>query len=163
MATVWILVAIVVLVWGAGLFDAAAVYRSTYRSEATIWAVRAAPALSVTDPDDPNIALEDLYLRGPSPQSHALVDVKANGFRADHLDVSPQNTNIRGFIVGFSSAGGPQLTGTKILWSKIHDIGDGLDNYDHSIYCQGANGGGPNLGVWILERAGDDLHRGGCG
>jgi len=53
----WVLVAIVVLVWGAGLFDAAAVYRSTYRSEATIWAVRAAPALSVTDPDDPNIAL----------------------------------------------------------------------------------------------------------
>src|SRR5438874_2600083 len=53
----WVLVAIVALVWGAGLFDAAAVYGSTYRSAATIWAVRAAPALSVTDPDDPNIAL----------------------------------------------------------------------------------------------------------
>jgi hypothetical protein len=46
-----------VVVWGAGLAAAFAEYTSTYQSEATIWAVRAAPALSVTDPDDPNIAV----------------------------------------------------------------------------------------------------------
>jgi uncharacterized protein involved in exopolysaccharide biosynthesis len=45
------------VVWGAGIAAAAQEYTSTYQSEATIWAVRAAPALSVTDPDDPNIAL----------------------------------------------------------------------------------------------------------
>src|SRR5688500_20379056 len=45
------------VVWGAGLAAAFAEYTSTYQSEATIWAVRAAPALSVTDPDDPSIAL----------------------------------------------------------------------------------------------------------
>src|SRR5256886_301248 len=53
----WVLVATLVLVWGAGLVAAVVEYKSTYQSEATIWAVRAAPALSVTDPDDPNIAL----------------------------------------------------------------------------------------------------------
>ena len=45
------------IIWGAGLAAAVIEYRSTYQSEATIWAVRAAPALSVTDPDDPNVAL----------------------------------------------------------------------------------------------------------
>lgn len=45
------------VVWGAGLAAGFVEYSSTYQSDATIWAVRAAPALSVTDPDDPNIAL----------------------------------------------------------------------------------------------------------
>jgi len=45
------------IVWGTGLVAAVVEYRSTYESEATIWAVRAAPALSVTDPNDPNIAM----------------------------------------------------------------------------------------------------------
>src|SRR5436309_8291710 len=53
----WIIAAILLVVWGAGLAAAAIEYKSTYLTEATIWAVRAAPALSVTDPDDPNIAL----------------------------------------------------------------------------------------------------------
>jgi uncharacterized protein involved in exopolysaccharide biosynthesis len=53
----WILAAILVLIWGAGLVAAGVEYATTYQSEATIWAVRAAPALSVTDPNDPNIAL----------------------------------------------------------------------------------------------------------
>src|SRR5438045_7947095 len=53
----WILVTMLVIVWGAGLAAAIFEYTSTYESEATIWAVRAAPALSVTDPNDPNIAL----------------------------------------------------------------------------------------------------------
>src|SRR5438132_8809761 len=53
----WVLAATVILVWGAGLAAAVVEYKSTYQSEATIWAVRAAPALSVTDPDDPNISL----------------------------------------------------------------------------------------------------------
>ena len=53
----WVLVAMLIVVWGAGLVASVVEYRSTYQSEATIWAVRAAPARSVTDPDDPNIAL----------------------------------------------------------------------------------------------------------
>jgi hypothetical protein len=53
----WVLATMLVVVWGAGLAAAFAEYTSTYQSDATIWAVRAAPALSVTDPDDPNIAL----------------------------------------------------------------------------------------------------------
>ncbi len=53
----WVLAAMLAVVWGAGLSAAFVEYRSTYQSEATIWAVRAAPALSVTDPDDPNIAV----------------------------------------------------------------------------------------------------------
>jgi len=53
----WVIAAILLVVWGAGLAAAGIEYRSTYQSEATIWAVRAAPALSVTDPDDPNVAL----------------------------------------------------------------------------------------------------------
>jgi len=52
-----LLVAILIIVWGAGFAAAFVEYASTYESQATIWAVRASPALSVTDPDDPNIAL----------------------------------------------------------------------------------------------------------
>src|SRR5207247_3531443 len=53
----WVIAAMLLIIWGAGLAAAVVEYTSTYESEATIWAVRAAPALSVTDPDDPNIAL----------------------------------------------------------------------------------------------------------
>jgi hypothetical protein len=52
-----VLVAILIIVWGAGFASAAFEYVNTYESAATIWVVRASPALSVTDPDDPNIAL----------------------------------------------------------------------------------------------------------
>ena len=52
-----VLVAILIIVWGAGFASAAFEYANTYESAATIWVVRASPALSVTDPDDPNIAL----------------------------------------------------------------------------------------------------------
>ena len=52
-----VLAAILIIVWGAGLAAALKEYASTYESQATIWVVRASPALSVTDPDDPNIAL----------------------------------------------------------------------------------------------------------
>jgi uncharacterized protein involved in exopolysaccharide biosynthesis len=53
----WVIAAMLLIVWGAGLAAAVIEYKGTYQSEATIWAVRAAPALSVTDPEDPNIAL----------------------------------------------------------------------------------------------------------
>jgi hypothetical protein len=52
-----VLVAMLLIVWGAGIAAAIREYSSTYESEATIWVVRASPALSLTDPDDPNIAL----------------------------------------------------------------------------------------------------------
>lgn len=53
----WVLATMLAIVCSAGLVAAVAEYATTYQSEATIWAVRASPALSVTDPDDPNIAL----------------------------------------------------------------------------------------------------------
>jgi hypothetical protein len=53
----WLLATILILVWGVGLIAAWLEYANTYESEATVWVVRAAPGLSVTDPDDPNIAL----------------------------------------------------------------------------------------------------------
>jgi hypothetical protein len=52
-----VLAAILIIVWGAGFAAALKEYASTYESQATIWVVRASAALSVTDPDDPNIAL----------------------------------------------------------------------------------------------------------
>src|SRR5436190_22421321 len=52
-----VLVAIILIVWGVGIAAAVREYVSTYQSDATIWVVRAAPALSLTDPEDPNIAL----------------------------------------------------------------------------------------------------------
>jgi uncharacterized protein involved in exopolysaccharide biosynthesis len=53
----WLLATILILVWGVGLGAAWLEYANTFESEATVWVVRAAPALSVTDPDDPSIAL----------------------------------------------------------------------------------------------------------
>ena len=53
----FVIAAVLVIVCGAGIAAGVVEYKTTYESEATIWAVRAAPALSVTDPDDPNVAL----------------------------------------------------------------------------------------------------------
>src|SRR5438552_12331575 len=52
----WVLATILIIIWGAGVVAGGVEDEMTYQSEATIWAVRAAPALSVTDPNDPNIA-----------------------------------------------------------------------------------------------------------
>jgi uncharacterized protein involved in exopolysaccharide biosynthesis len=53
----WVLATMLIIVWGSGFAAALVEYTTTYQSEATIWVVRASPAISVTDPDDPNIAL----------------------------------------------------------------------------------------------------------
>jgi hypothetical protein len=53
----WVVLMILAVVWGVGLASAWIEYTTTYESAATVWVIRASPALSVTDPDDPNIAL----------------------------------------------------------------------------------------------------------
>lgn len=53
----WLLVAILALVWGAGLAGAYVEYMTTFESAATIWVLRASPELAQTSPDDPNVTL----------------------------------------------------------------------------------------------------------
>jgi len=50
----WLIVAILALVWGAGLASAYVDYTTTFESEATIWVLRASPELLVTSPNDPS-------------------------------------------------------------------------------------------------------------
>ena len=49
----WIIAAILVLIWGAGIFSALREYSGTYESQATIWVLRASPELTNIDPQDP--------------------------------------------------------------------------------------------------------------
>jgi uncharacterized protein involved in exopolysaccharide biosynthesis len=51
----WLLVAVVALVWGAGLLAAYSKYATTFESQAMIWVQRASPELTITSPDDPNL------------------------------------------------------------------------------------------------------------
>ncbi|HVD51081.1 MAG TPA: hypothetical protein VNB51_03495 [Candidatus Udaeobacter sp.] len=50
----WLIAAIVVIVWGAGLLSAYVEYSTTFESDATIWVLRASPELLVTSPNDPS-------------------------------------------------------------------------------------------------------------
>jgi hypothetical protein len=50
----WLILAILALVWGAGLASAYVEYTTTFESEATIWVLRASPELLVTSPNDPS-------------------------------------------------------------------------------------------------------------
>jgi uncharacterized protein involved in exopolysaccharide biosynthesis len=51
----WLLVAILTLVWGAGIVAALVEYTTTYESEATIWVLRAPAELLQRNPSDPTI------------------------------------------------------------------------------------------------------------
>jgi len=53
----WLLASIVALVWGAGIVAAYVEYTSTYESRAAIWVLRRSPELTITSPDDPNVAI----------------------------------------------------------------------------------------------------------
>src|SRR5438094_5572841 len=53
----WVIAGMLLIIWGAGLAAAVIEYRRPSQSDATIWAVRAAPALSVPAPDDPHGAV----------------------------------------------------------------------------------------------------------
>jgi hypothetical protein len=51
----WLLLAVLALIWGAGLVSAYYEYSNTYESEATIWVLRPSPELMSTNTDDPNL------------------------------------------------------------------------------------------------------------
>lgn len=51
------LIAILALVWGAGLAAAYVEFRTTYEAQTTIWVLRASPDLSASNPDDPSVPL----------------------------------------------------------------------------------------------------------
>ena len=53
----WLLASIVALVWGAGIVAAFVEYTTTYESRAAIWVLRRSPDLTITSPDDPNVAI----------------------------------------------------------------------------------------------------------
>ncbi|HKW78865.1 MAG TPA: hypothetical protein VJQ09_07165, partial [Candidatus Limnocylindria bacterium] len=51
----WVALAVLLVVWGAGLASAFVQYRSTYESQATIWVLKPSPELTAANPDDPGI------------------------------------------------------------------------------------------------------------
>jgi hypothetical protein len=53
----WLLLAVVALVWAAGLAAAVVEYRTTFESKATIWVLRSAPELNALNPDDPGVPI----------------------------------------------------------------------------------------------------------
>jgi uncharacterized protein involved in exopolysaccharide biosynthesis len=53
----WLLVAILIVVWGSGIAAAWLENSTTYTSEATVWVIRPSPELNIGGADDPNVAL----------------------------------------------------------------------------------------------------------
>lgn|SRR5258706_2652364 len=51
----WVILAVLAVVWGAGLASAYVVYKTTYETQATIWVLRPSPELTASDPNDPGI------------------------------------------------------------------------------------------------------------
>jgi uncharacterized protein involved in exopolysaccharide biosynthesis len=53
----WLILAILLVVWGAGLFAAFVEYKTTYESQATVWVLRPSPQLTSFDPQDPGLPI----------------------------------------------------------------------------------------------------------
>ena len=51
----WVILAVLAMVWGAGLAAAYVQIKSTYETQATIWVLRASADLTASDPADPGI------------------------------------------------------------------------------------------------------------
>jgi len=51
----WLLIAVLVIVWSAGLAAAYVEYTTTYQADTTVWVQRASPELAQTSVDDPNL------------------------------------------------------------------------------------------------------------
>jgi hypothetical protein len=53
----WVALGILAIVWGAGLFAGYVEYKTTFEAKATIWVLKAAADLTVSNPDDPSVPL----------------------------------------------------------------------------------------------------------
>jgi uncharacterized protein involved in exopolysaccharide biosynthesis len=53
----WVVLGILLIVWGTGLAAAYIEYKSTYEAKSTIWVLKAATDLTVSNPSDPNVPL----------------------------------------------------------------------------------------------------------
>jgi uncharacterized protein involved in exopolysaccharide biosynthesis len=53
----WVVLGILLIVWGTGLTAAYIEYKTTYEAKSTIWVLKAAADLTVPNPSDPNVPL----------------------------------------------------------------------------------------------------------
>ena len=83
----WVILAILAVVWGAGLAAAFVQYKTTYESQATIWVLRASPELTASNPEDPGLPVIQTVA---SQQSELLGQlIKTDSFMADVIDRTP--------------------------------------------------------------------------
>ena len=116
---VWIIAAVVVLVWGAGLFTAMREYASTFESQATIWVLRASPELTNIDPEDPGtpvvqtVASQQNELLQQLLQTDSFVrDVTRRTSLRAALDAA---TDERGFLARIRKRFDVETLGTNML------------------------------------------------
>jgi uncharacterized protein involved in exopolysaccharide biosynthesis len=53
----WVVLGILLIVWGTGLAAAYVEYKTTFEAKSTIWVLKAAADLTVSNPSDPNVPL----------------------------------------------------------------------------------------------------------
>jgi uncharacterized protein involved in exopolysaccharide biosynthesis len=83
----WIILSILVVVWGAGLAAAFVQYKTTYESQATIWVLRASPELTASNPEDPGLPVIQTVA---SQQAELLGQlIKTDSFMQDVIDRTP--------------------------------------------------------------------------
>src|SRR6267143_5915269 len=80
----WVSLAIIVMVWSAGLAAAYVEYKTTYETQATIWVLRPSPQLTSFDPQDPGLPVIQTMA---SQQAELLSQlVKTDSFMRDVVE-----------------------------------------------------------------------------
>lgn len=115
----WLLGAILVLVWGAGLAAAYHDYATTFQSEATVWVLRPAPDLTATNLDDPSapivktVAAQQAELLSQLLETRSFVhDVVERTSLRSTLDATPDATK---YLDGIGKRFRVQALGTNML------------------------------------------------
>ena len=115
----WLLAAILVIVWGAGSFAAMREYTSTFESQATIWVLRASPELTNIDPQDPGTPVVQTVA---SQQTELLQQLlQTDSFVREVIERTTQKAALhaasdeRAFLQGVRKRFAVETLGTNIL------------------------------------------------
>jgi uncharacterized protein involved in exopolysaccharide biosynthesis len=89
----WLILAILMLLWGAGAAAAYHEYTSTFESQAIIWVLRPSPELTAINPEDPGIPI----IQTVATQQAELLDqlLRTNSFVRDVVERTSQITALR--------------------------------------------------------------------
>lgn len=103
--------------------------------------------------ENPGVTLSDLELQASSSETHAVIDVKADDFLADHVDVNVDGRPAQGAIVG---GGTSDPANVRFLYSIFRNVAGG-SRY-HGIYWKAGTAPGEIGWTWAYNITGYSWH-----